>query len=333
MSSQVSPTIAALVTAGEGQTIEFKDERTKPSNLAETLVAFANTDGGILVIGVSDDRSIKGVTDPKVAIDNALIAASRECSDPPVVLGSIRRASLSPSKAIIVVRVPKATTSVHSAQGRFFKREGSRNVALTAAAVRQLFATRDGFSSLLPERHGPIYEVLDHQFKLTLRDAQGKQAVLERREQVRFLQDNVVALYDQAWGDGQIFVGYRVKPGRIADRIKVGSRYRTLISLRETKHRGDLLTYRIRRRIVDGFTTENEWHEVDVDHPTRQLGVTIVFPTDRPCKQASIVRATTGQHTPLTDQNLRVSRSGHQVLTWSIKKPLLGERYALHWNW
>jgi len=36
-----------LISQGEGQNLDFKDERIHPRSLAETLAAFAAADGGI----------------------------------------------------------------------------------------------------------------------------------------------------------------------------------------------------------------------------------------------------------------------------------------------
>ena len=45
----------------ESTTIELKQEYT--SDLIKTIVAFANTSGGILYIGITDDSQIIGITD------------------------------------------------------------------------------------------------------------------------------------------------------------------------------------------------------------------------------------------------------------------------------
>jgi hypothetical protein len=37
-----------------------------------------------------------------------------------------------------------------------------------------------------------------------LEDPEGKRATFKKREKVRYLQDNVIACQDQAWGDGDI---------------------------------------------------------------------------------------------------------------------------------
>ncbi len=58
----------------EGKTLEFKRDLSSPRNILKTLVAFANTAGGRLVIGVEDDsKKVLGVADP-------LDAEERLCS-------------------------------------------------------------------------------------------------------------------------------------------------------------------------------------------------------------------------------------------------------------
>ena len=53
-----------LLQQPEGKTLEFKRDLSSPKPLLKTLVAFANTAGGRLVIGVTDDHQIIGVDDP-----------------------------------------------------------------------------------------------------------------------------------------------------------------------------------------------------------------------------------------------------------------------------
>ena len=54
-----------LVTMPEGKTLEFKRDISSPRNILKTLVAFANTAGGRLLIGVEDEsRKVFGVENP-----------------------------------------------------------------------------------------------------------------------------------------------------------------------------------------------------------------------------------------------------------------------------
>lgn len=53
-----------LLEQPEGKTIEFKRDLSSPKPIMKALVAFANTAGGRLIIGVNDDRQVLGVEDP-----------------------------------------------------------------------------------------------------------------------------------------------------------------------------------------------------------------------------------------------------------------------------
>jgi predicted HTH transcriptional regulator len=50
-----------LVRHGEGQRLEFKMKVKFPEKIIKELVAFANTDGGYLFLGVSDDGQLEGL--------------------------------------------------------------------------------------------------------------------------------------------------------------------------------------------------------------------------------------------------------------------------------
>lgn len=54
-------TIKALIYGGEGEQLDFKNRISNCAKIAKTLVAFANTKGGRLLVGVADDGFIKGV--------------------------------------------------------------------------------------------------------------------------------------------------------------------------------------------------------------------------------------------------------------------------------
>src|SRR5664280_1693554 len=53
--------IRNLIQSGENQQLDFKFEISDSRKIARTLVAFSNTDGGTLLIGVKDNGKIAGV--------------------------------------------------------------------------------------------------------------------------------------------------------------------------------------------------------------------------------------------------------------------------------
>ncbi len=53
-----------LLPRGESTTLEFKKNVPSPKVLAREISAFANTDGGLIILGVDEDGQIIGV-DPQ----------------------------------------------------------------------------------------------------------------------------------------------------------------------------------------------------------------------------------------------------------------------------
>jgi ATP-dependent DNA helicase RecG len=57
--------LAVLLQREEGKTLEFKRDLSSPDKVLQALIAFANTAGGILVIGVENrTKEVRGVSDP-----------------------------------------------------------------------------------------------------------------------------------------------------------------------------------------------------------------------------------------------------------------------------
>jgi predicted HTH transcriptional regulator len=71
--------IRKLVLEGEGQHLEFKRKAAHPEKIVREFIAFANTDGGTLLIGVDDDGSIPGVKYPEEEIHVITAALQQTC--------------------------------------------------------------------------------------------------------------------------------------------------------------------------------------------------------------------------------------------------------------
>ena len=63
-------TIEDILSREEGQTFDRKSIRIKPKDLAVTIIAFANADGGDLVVGITDGKKeIEGVDDDQKVLN------------------------------------------------------------------------------------------------------------------------------------------------------------------------------------------------------------------------------------------------------------------------
>jgi ATP-dependent DNA helicase RecG len=56
--------LVELLQRDEGKTLEFKRDLSSPEGVLKSLVAFANTSGGTILIGVEDkSKRVRGVPD------------------------------------------------------------------------------------------------------------------------------------------------------------------------------------------------------------------------------------------------------------------------------
>jgi hypothetical protein len=178
-----------------------------------------------------------------------------------------------------------------------------------------------------------MYEVLEYESTLEIKDRKGKRATFSKRQKVRYLQNNIIAYQDQAWGDGEILVDYRCTPGVVVDQYRPGQKTFILISLREAKNRGDMDEFNIQWGIRNGFTRSTELWDTDICHRTRRLKVKVIFPRSRPPLRAWMLEHIR-RNKHVLGQNARLQLpDGRWVVKWQTDKPRLNERYQLHWTW
>lgn len=178
-----------------------------------------------------------------------------------------------------------------------------------------------------------MYEVLEHESTLELLDRQGKRARFEKRQKVRYLQNNIIAYQDQGWSDGQSLLDYQCSPGVVVDQYRPGQKTYVLISLRESKQRGDQDEFYIRWRLNDAFRRSQEQWETEVSHRTRRLLVRLIFPSARPPVRIWLGEYLRRRTRLLDDQAMQRLPDGRWQVEWRMKNPRLHERYALKWEW
>ncbi len=180
---------------------------------------------------------------------------------------------------------------------------------------------------------GGIYEVLDYESTLELKDAQGVEAVFGKRENVRYLQNNIIAYQDQAWGDGEILLDYRAVPGKAVDFYRPGRKTYILISIQNVRNFGDQDEFWIEWGMRNCFLRPKELWETAVDHPTRRLRINLIFPAARPPLRIWLIEDARRRGTILSDENLSQSLDGRWRVHWETSQPRQGERYILQWEW
>jgi ATP-dependent DNA helicase RecG len=130
----------SLIAQGMGPDLHWFPDSVSVSDLATTLVAMANTDGGRVILGVAPRAgNIQGVKDPEKSIDKVFQASL--LAEPVLVLPlpSIQPAG---SEEVVVVTVPPGLPHVYNLEGRYLRRSGRYNEPFSARKLRELLVSR-----------------------------------------------------------------------------------------------------------------------------------------------------------------------------------------------
>ncbi|QEM03907.1 ATP-binding protein [Mucilaginibacter rubeus] len=104
--------VKKLIFEGEGVTVDFKKTITSCEKIARTMVSFANNKGGKLLIGVTDDGTIKGVKsddEERYMITKAAHFFSRPALEP------VFEEVYFDDKLVLVVGIPPSELKPHYA--------------------------------------------------------------------------------------------------------------------------------------------------------------------------------------------------------------------------
>ncbi len=104
--------IQRLIESGEGKHLDFKFKISDAKKIARSLAAFANTEGGTLLVGVKDNGVIAGVRSDE---EIYMIQAAAEMYCKPKLPVTIQSWNIN-GKIVLEVKVAKSKTIPHLAQ-------------------------------------------------------------------------------------------------------------------------------------------------------------------------------------------------------------------------
>ena len=126
-----------LIRQGENSAIEFKSQGVHPESIAKELVALSNAQGGVLLIGVEDNREITGVNDADKFEE--FIANIARTNIVPAIEVDISIIAYSGCN-IVIVDVKKGRERPYQTnKNQFLIRVGSTNRAVTQGELMRLF--------------------------------------------------------------------------------------------------------------------------------------------------------------------------------------------------
>ena len=151
-----------IIRNGENSGVEFKRDVVQNRDLAKELVAFANFEGGIVLLGVEDDGRVSGITrdDPEMFVMNTC----RDKVRPGFIPFYEVVKDVEPGKDVAVVRVSRGLdvhTLWHDNKNTYFVRVGTQSREPTPEELSRLFQQRGGFRAELRPVSGATIADLD----------------------------------------------------------------------------------------------------------------------------------------------------------------------------
>ena len=139
------------VRLGEDSELEFKEVRFKGNRVsspkrdavADELAAFANSPGGRLVFGVTDQRQAQPLNpDEMDAVSDFVTELCSDSIDPPLDF-SLHRVPVpdQPDSGVLLATIP-ASRTVHRSPGGFLRRRGNSKRLMAPAEIRRLLQSR-----------------------------------------------------------------------------------------------------------------------------------------------------------------------------------------------
>ncbi len=166
--------IKQLIFGGEGVCVDFKKTITSCEKIAKTMVSFANNKGGRLLIGVADDKNIKGVKnedEEKYMIERAASLYAKPMLEP------VFEEIYIDDKLVLVVNITESDVKPHYAYGEdkkwwVYVRVKDKSILASKLIVDVLHQANNATGVLITytENEKTLFDYLEKNRKITLKE-------------------------------------------------------------------------------------------------------------------------------------------------------------------
>lgn len=181
--------IQKLIKEGEHQMLDFKFEISDSKKIARTLVAFANTDGGRLLIGVKDNGNISGIRSEE---EKYMIQTAAESFCQPEIKFEAKEWNVN-GKTVLEVIVPKSNYHKHRAPDhnnsyKVYTRVKDQNILADAILLKiwKYQNNKQNIRVTFSDAEMFLLKYLNENEKITIKEFVQK-AEINRREAERIL--------------------------------------------------------------------------------------------------------------------------------------------------
>ncbi len=135
-----------ILRNGESSGVEFKRDTIEPRSLAKELIAFANFEGGQVLLGVEDDGTVSGITRPK--LEEWVMTVCRDKIRPELIPYFEIVKDVEPGKHVAIVQVGRGWgvhELWHDNHRTYYIRVGTQSREPSQEELARLFQQRGAF--------------------------------------------------------------------------------------------------------------------------------------------------------------------------------------------
>jgi len=124
-----------VVLRGESEIVEFKESLQLKDEIGETISSFSNSKGGVIFIGISDKREIRGVQIGKKTVTDLAEYIKRNTD--PQIFPEIKVCEID-NKKTISIKVTESSEKPVFFKSYAYKRVGDTNQRISSSEIRRL---------------------------------------------------------------------------------------------------------------------------------------------------------------------------------------------------
>jgi predicted HTH transcriptional regulator len=203
-----------LIEEGENLTCEFKRKFSTSEKIAREMIAFANTKGGYLIIGVDDDKDIVGVESEKAEAELIQDAALSFC-EPPLNI-KIDYVEVK-GKEVVVVEIFESESKPHRIQDYLNELDVNKSVVTIRVNDKSVHASKEMIRLMKSQsaelslkkysigtNEKAVFEFLEKNEKISVKELSSYVNISERRASrtlVKLVRASLLFLHTKDNGD------------------------------------------------------------------------------------------------------------------------------------
>ena len=203
--------LKSILAQGENSSVEFKESAVRPEAIAREMVAFANSTGGVIVIGVADDGTVRGINE-RTKLEEWVMNIARTSVSPALNVSS--ELILVDDIPVSVITVPKGSDKPYQTADKYFIRVGSTNRIATQSELMRLFQV----SGVFHYDTVPVAGVTIHDLNLSVLDNYFSSYGIEFSREDEATRRNLLVNTDVLAETGEPTIGgmlmFGINPGR-----------------------------------------------------------------------------------------------------------------------